>query len=922
MKLLLTNCVFIFFTMTTFSQVVVDSDEYDVLKQNGQLGGVSLMNDYSYFDPGGDRPTISPVASNRAACDCYVEPDASYTLAMAPNDDGSSALISIPFNFCMYGQTFNSFYINNNGNITFTSTLAAFSSTAFPSVGNQILAPFWADVDTRGGNGQVLYKITPTAVYINWEDVGYYSIQGDKLNTFQLIITDGTDPAVESGNVAFCYQDMQWTTGSASSGVGGFGGIPATCGANKGDGISYFLISQFDHPGTDFDGALGAPDGISWLDDKSFYFDVCSSGNVPPIPEGISSCDTFRVCAYGDTADISLNFLSPEISQTTSITWTNGGLITLQEISNIPGNTAQLILRIIGDMAWAGTYNVTVTGTDDFLPTPGVTTKSFVIVIENSAVPINPILDPLIGCDSVVASVLNGPYDSYLWDDFSSNPTNAVYSSGPYGVTVSINGCYKRVVDTFAVAMTPDFNLQGNLNLCAGSLANVFIPDSMSLDSITWYMANPALDSLYSQSLGTGNYNVTIWDSTGLCQADTAFSVVIAAATTFFPDDTLCSGVMNYQVTGLGANPAGAWSSPSPEISFSDPTGLNPNIIASAPGAYVIEYLDNCNVLQSATLTFAQLPVIFADTSICSSSFIVTGTDIFSSGGTWTESTGNIVFNPSPTTINPTISSSVSGIYTVTLTDNICGNSTSATIELVNPPSIFGDTTVCNNYVMYINGTQSYFGGEWSALDTNVHYNATNIPNPDSWVTNPGTYLYTFTDTVCNQEVSSIVTYPPFIWTEVKDTLICLGSEYLIYANENPTVDSYIWSTGDTGPSITVSEAGIYTVTASNVCYDITVSANIETFLCDIVAPNILSLSSQVGNNIWYVQEQGIVEFKCSIVNRWGNLVYEYTDPKGGWDGRTLGGTLVDEGTYFYIIDATVTGGQTLQKHGSIQVVH
>ena len=285
MKLFIANCLAIFISMYSFTQVVVDSDEYNDLKLNGQLDGVSLVNDYSMFDPHGERPTVSPITSSRAACDCYVEPDPSYTLAMAPNDDGSSALITIPFDFCMYGQVYNSFYINNNGNITFTSTLAAFSSTAFPSAGNQILAPFWADVDTRGGNGEVWYKVTPTAVYINWEDVGYYSMQGDKLNTFQLIITDGADPAVESGNVAFCYQDMQWTTGSASSGVAGFGGIPATCGANKGDGISYFLIAQFDHAGNDFDGALGSPDGISWLDDKSFYFNVCSAGNVQPIPE-------------------------------------------------------------------------------------------------------------------------------------------------------------------------------------------------------------------------------------------------------------------------------------------------------------------------------------------------------------------------------------------------------------------------------------------------------------------------------------------------------------------------------------------------------------------------------------------------------------------------------------------------------------
>jgi hypothetical protein len=180
---------------------------------------------------------------------------------MQPNDDGSSVLISIPFTFNLYGQAFNAIYINNNGNITFNGPLFSFTPSTFPSTGNAIVAPFWADVDTRNGNGQVLYKIT-TAVYINWVEVGYFSMHGDKINTFQLIITNSSDPVIDGGNVAFCYQNMDWTTGDASDGVNGFGGEPATCGANKGDGLAYFLISRFDHPGNDFDGALDNPTSI------------------------------------------------------------------------------------------------------------------------------------------------------------------------------------------------------------------------------------------------------------------------------------------------------------------------------------------------------------------------------------------------------------------------------------------------------------------------------------------------------------------------------------------------------------------------------------------------------------------------------------------------------------------------------------
>ena len=167
---------------------------------------------------------------------------------------------------------------------------------------------------------------------------------------------------------------------------------------------------------------------------------------MPPIAEGISACDTFKICALGDTADISINFLSPETTQSTSITYSNGGLTSLQEVGNISGNTASIILRAVGDLTSIGSWNVTVTATDDATPTPGVTTISFVIQIDTVGLSnLNPQLTPLEACDSLSISVLNGPYDSYLWDDFSTGSTNFLDSAQNFGVTVSLNGCYKII---------------------------------------------------------------------------------------------------------------------------------------------------------------------------------------------------------------------------------------------------------------------------------------------------------------------------------------------------------------------------------------------------------------------------------------------------------------------------------------------
>ncbi|MFZ9613381.1 MAG: nidogen-like domain-containing protein [Crocinitomicaceae bacterium] len=923
-----------------YSQVITDSPLYQKLKASGQLGNVNIQPSTTIGATKG-KPTVKPNSNAKAnACDCYIEPDSTYILAMQPNDDGSTGLIPIPFNFNLYGQTFNSIYINNNGNITFNGPLSTFSATAFPSTGNAIVAPFWADVDTRNGNGQVVYKITPTAVYINWEDVGYYSMQGDKLNTFQLIITNGSDPVIDQGNVAFCYQDMQWTTGSASQGINGFYGIPATCGANKGDGVAYFLISRFDHPGVDFDGALGNPDGISWLDYKSFAFDASNSGNVPPIPEGIASCDTFKICAAGDTAQFAINFLSPEVNQTTSITYTNGGLSTLSQVANISGNTGSIILEAIGTLATIGTYSVTVTATDDAVPTPGVTSLTFVIVIDTIVNNLDSAA--LLGtgaCGNVDLSVSNGPYDTYLWDDFTTTQTSAVSSTQIYGVTVSKNGCYKHISDTIIVMNPVPVNLQGILTYCPPDTSTtISVPNEPYYSSITWGLTNPAVDSLFTVELPLGTYTVTLVDSAGFCTMDTTFTIFGSAASSILGDTLLCSPslqVANTQSSG------GTWTASSNQVTFDNPSNLNPLITVNAPGTYTITFTDNtCNQSHSSEITLPVNPSIFPNVNQCNLTYNVSGTVVDATGGTWTYTTpsgGTLNFTPSNTSANPSITATASGTYQLTYTDNVCNHTATTTIQLYTLPSIDVDTLACN-YNYYITGTSSSLGGNWSAVDTCLHFSDPSADNPQITTNYAGNYTISYTDIACNQTLTAQIEFPPYLYTQVLDTNICNGTTFslnplqvnsakdstmnnvwTLQANYVPT-QLGLWNLPNATTPLIVGQPGNYIYTLSNECYTVSDTATIGLKPCDIIAPNIISLSSTVGNNVFFVQYSGLESFRCTILNRWGNVIYEYDNPAGGWDGKTSGGDLVSEGTYFYRIDAKFEGAEPIVKHGFVEV--
>ena len=250
-----------------------------------------------------------------------------------------------------------------------------------------------------------------------------------------------------------------------------------------------------------------------------------------------------------------------------------------------------------------------------------------------------------------------------------------------------------------------------------------------------------------------------------------------------------------------------------------------------------------------------------------------------------------------------------------------CEYDTTVTLFVQPLPVIFDSGLGC--YMNYqVSGTTSYAGGVWTCADTAIVINTPTMENPNIATSTPGTYTVTYTDNACNNVLTAEIYYPPYAWTETFDTIICEGASILLSANVNSTINSFVWSTGETTPNITVSSPGNYIVTGSNECYTISDTATVGNKICTLSAPNIVSLSSTVGNNMFFVQYDGIAEFHCSILNRWGNVIYEYSDPAGGWNGRSKSGDVVEEGTYFYIIDATFEGGREIKEHGFIQLQH
>lgn len=355
-------------------KIILDSKQYEALKINNALDGAEVI---AVKTTNASQKYTGPQSQKTGLCDCLVPLDSTFQLAMLPNDDSYSNSIQLPFDFSFYGTNYDSLYINNNGNISFIQPYSIFTANPFPDPSFNMIAPFWADVDTRSTNGgNVWYKLNPHSIVIVWDHVGYFPMMEDKLNTFQLIISDGLDTLIPNGNnVSFCYDDMQWTTGSASGGANGLGGTPATVGVNIGNGINYFQVGQFDTTGVSFDGPYTSFDGVDFLDGQEIYFNLANTNsNIPPLVMSSGICDTIDVYT-GDTlkslnaVDFSIGISTPELGQILSTTISSDQPTALTYTANSVSNEfTRYDLSFDATGVQPGLYHVFIETTDNGVP--------------------------------------------------------------------------------------------------------------------------------------------------------------------------------------------------------------------------------------------------------------------------------------------------------------------------------------------------------------------------------------------------------------------------------------------------------------------------------------------------------------------------------------------------------------------------
>ncbi len=112
--------------------------------------------------------------------------------------------------------------------------------------------------------------------------------------------------------------------------------------------------------------------------------------------------------------------------------------------------------------------------------------------------------------------------------------------------------------------------------------------------------------------------------------------------------------------------------------------------------------------------------------------------------------------------------------------------------------------------------------------------------------------------------------------------------------------DLYRWQDGSAQPVFTVHGPGLYSVTVGNSCGTSLASVNVSQISCVFLFPSAFTPDGNGTNDLFRVLHSSrLQEFHLAVFNRWGQKVFDTTDPDKGWNG-TVNGQTADAGTYVW----------------------
>ncbi|MDQ3101093.1 MAG: hypothetical protein M3R08_06880, partial [Bacteroidota bacterium] len=441
---------------------------------------------------------------------------------------------------------------------------------------------------------------------------------------------------------------------------------------------------------------------------------------------------------------------------------------------------------------------------------------------------------------------------TYLWQDGSTGPTFTANSAGQVSVAVTVNGCTASDATNVIVNPVPVVDIGPDQSICPGISVtlNATLPGATYL----WTTGSTAA-SITVNTAGTYSVAVTV---NGCTVIDTIIIDEYALPTVDLGDDlSFCEGG-SVQLGSAIANATFLWS-----------TGeTTSTITVDAAGTYSLEVTQNsCVVSDQITVTEIPLPVVDLGPApvICPGSTVTLDATTPGASYIWSSSE-----------IGPSIEAGV-GTHSVEVTVNGCTSTAAITVTefTVQPVSLGNDTTLCPGEQLTLDASQNNATYSWQNGSNSSTYLVTNagthsvivtdqngcistdeilvsyasptsvdlgpditicegedlvldatLPGaaylwsngtitPTITVNSAGQYEVTVSQGNCpvSDQIQVQIAAAPVVFLG-NDTTLCPGASLVLNADQPGS--AVVWSTGSFTQSITVTQAGTYSVTVTN----------------------------------------------------------------------------------------------------------
>ncbi|HXD92354.1 MAG TPA: T9SS type B sorting domain-containing protein, partial [Bacteroidia bacterium] len=388
-------------------------------------------------------------------------------------------------------------------------------------------------------------------------------------------------------------------------------------------------------------------------------------------------------------------------------------------------------------------------------------------------------------CKGTAASLIAGGATTYTWNtgstavSISQTPTVTTQ----YTVTGTKNGCANTATTSITVNPLPNVTVNSD-TICIGATTTLTAAGTLTY---TWSTGDITSSIIKSPTITTP-YIVSGTDANGCKNTATAIITVNLLPVITINNPTICIG----NTATLTANNATTytWSTSDTTVSIIQSPTVTTHYTVTGTNS------NGCVNTKTATVTVNPLPIVNVNNDTICSGYNASLTATGAIGYVWSNGSAGATITPAPL---------VSTNYTVTGTDvHSCVNTATTSVYVNISPTI-----TVNNAAVCKGDTATLIAGGATTYTWSTGSNADTI-YPHPLVTT--TYNISGSNAICTASTISTVT------VLVNNTHIntngvlgiCTGdsmklSTTLAYTN-------YIWSTGQSTPSIEVIHGGLYTV--------------------------------------------------------------------------------------------------------------